>query len=335
MVLLRRVLAVVVAVGLAASTPGVSAAAIHFSHHAVEGSDTALGAPTILPTRFVAAGADNLDCSWVHRPDGNVSLLYTTDGGMREVVLRLNVGTGPTWGVPSPAVPLPLLNGSVRLTAPRGQVVQLNRATSEINNSQGVGTGLSEFRFAGLVDAYPLGITRLNGEWDAVNKTFAWDVGGSHDPVWTGYDGGGIRNVVVVQRLTQPTTTAANVDQRNLDTARRAPSHTSMASTATPRLFAAFQANRVPGVTEDPSNVTALVSDDDGATWRAIPSHVTAPIPAGSKCYGAVEPSSVQLPNGTLWVLFRTQTGRLWQTHSNDHGDTLVAGMPSAFRSGS
>lgn len=308
--------------GLTAITTGTIAAAVHFPRHSAEGSDAALDAttpfpPTILSTPFVPPGGTNLDCSWVHRPDGNVSLLYTTDDGMREVVLQLNVGTEPTWGVPSPAVPLPLLNGSVRLTAPRGQVVELVELHSEMNtdannNIQGDGTGSSEFQFAGLVDAYPLGITRLNGGWDAVNKTFLWDVGGSQHLVWTGYDGGGIRNVVVV--------------------ARRAPAHAPIVSSATTRLFAAFQANRVPGVTEEPSNVTALVSDDDGATWRAILSHVTAPVPAGSKCYGAVEPTSVQLPNGTLWVLFRTQTGLLWQTHSDDYGDTLAAGTPSAFR---
>jgi hypothetical protein len=316
--------------------------------------------PALVPMPFVPAGLAGLDCSWVHRPDGNLSLLYASDDGMHEVLLHLNASPSGalTWGTPSPAVPLPVLNGTVKLGVPRGQLVGIALAlNAELNTpmpTPSSSSSSSTFRFAGLVDAYPLGTTRLNGEWNSTNNAFLWDTEGLHRLVWSGYDGGGIRNVVVVRGSGQPTSvmggastssTAEPFDTRSHRMASNAHGIDSVAMKTVgvgggdfnnnnnkPRLFAAFQANRVPGATVVASNVTAVVTDDLGNTWHTISSHVTAPIPLGSKCYGAVEPSSVQLPNGTLWLLFRTQTGLLWETSSNDGGNTLAAGTPSRFR---
>ena len=94
--------------------------------------------------------------------------------------------------------------------------------------------------------------------------------------------------------------------------------------------MAAFQANRAPGGDVRPSNVTAVFSDDGGHTWTQAQTRVTAPVPS-AQCYGAVEPTAAQAPNGSLLVYFRTQTGRLWQTRSDDSGETMLPAWASPF----
>ncbi len=68
---------------------------------------------------------------------------------------------------------------------------------------------------------------------------------------------------------------------------------------------------------------TVVYSDDAGDTWRqGTPDiKVWAPIPA----YGADEPVAIQKLDGTVWMLLRTQTGRLYETFSADGADWSVA----------
>lgn len=49
--------------------------------------------------------------------------------------------------------------------------------------------------------------------------------------------------------------------------------------------------------------------------------------------YGACEPVLVELKNCRLWMLVRTQKGRLYESFSADRGATRSAAQPSAFHS--
>ncbi len=69
-----------------------------------------------------------------------------------------------------------------------------------------------------------------------------------------------------------------------------------------------------------PNITTTLYSDDGGHTWKGPEAKLTAP------CYenyngdnvGAVEPSVVQLQDGRVWMLIRTQTGWMYESFSKD-----------------
>ncbi|MGC3972710.1 MAG: sialidase family protein [Pirellulales bacterium] len=65
---------------------------------------------------------------------------------------------------------------------------------------------------------------------------------------------------------------------------------------------------------------TAVYSDNDGQTWQISPSQLTAPCIEGYNGgnYGAVEPTIVERKDGTLWMLIRTQTGRMYEAFSAD-----------------
>src|SRR5262249_25970503 len=58
-------------------------------------------------------------------------------------------------------------------------------------------------------------------------------------------------------------------------------------------------------------------TDDGGATWHLSNSLVT-PVPDIVSAYGAVEPVVVQLKDGRVWMLLRTQMGRFWESFSRD-----------------
>ena len=77
---------------------------------------------------------------------------------------------------------------------------------------------------------------------------------------------------------------------------------------------------------------TAIYSDDDGSTWTTSPSQLTAPCTEGYNGgnYGAVEPTIVEKQDGTLWMLIRTQTGRMYESTSAD-GREWSEAKPSTF----
>ncbi len=80
--------------------------------------------------------------------------------------------------------------------------------------------------------------------------------------------------------------------------------------------------------------VTAGYSDDGGDTWKISPSRLTTPLDQtyrGSR-HGAVEPVAIELKDGWVWMLIRTQTGRLWESFSRD-GAEWTAPRPSPFPS--
>ncbi len=80
--------------------------------------------------------------------------------------------------------------------------------------------------------------------------------------------------------------------------------------------------------------VTTNYSDDNGETWQLAPVELTAPCRAdyiGSN-YGACEPSILELTDGRVWMLMRTQTGFLYESFSPD-GVGWSPARPTRFRS--
>src|SRR5581483_1156413 len=60
-----------------------------------------------------------------------------------------------------------------------------------------------------------------------------------------------------------------------------------------------------------------LYSDDKGETWRQSPSVLRIPTPALS-AIGGVEPVILQLKDGRVWMLIRSQMGRFYESFSSD-----------------
>ena len=76
----------------------------------------------------------------------------------------------------------------------------------------------------------------------------------------------------------------------------------------------------------------AIYSDDLGETWQTSKSVLRVPTPNNFGDYGAIEPVVTQLGDGRVWMLIRTQTGRLWQSFSRD-GSEWSPPEPTAFLS--
>jgi sialidase-1 len=67
-------------------------------------------------------------------------------------------------------------------------------------------------------------------------------------------------------------------------------------------------------------------SDDDGRTWRRGRGVVACPQ------RGAMEPGLLELRDGRLLQIIRTQMGEIWHSHSSDGGDTWTEARPWTMR---
>jgi sialidase-1 len=67
---------------------------------------------------------------------------------------------------------------------------------------------------------------------------------------------------------------------------------------------------------------TVYFSDDDGRTWRRSSPDLEAPK------RGAMEPGLVELSDGRLLQIIRTQTGKIWHSYSSDRGETWSEAKP-------
>jgi hypothetical protein len=65
------------------------------------------------------------------------------------------------------------------------------------------------------------------------------------------------------------------------------------------------------------SSITTVYSDDNGETWQRSPVDVTVETPDLST-WGASEPAVLELKNGQVWMLIRTQRGRFYEAFSDD-----------------
>lgn len=77
---------------------------------------------------------------------------------------------------------------------------------------------------------------------------------------------------------------------------------------------------------------TTIFSDDDGETWKPSRAALTAPCYENynGANYGACEPTIIELKDGRVWMLIRTQTGWLYESFSRD-GVTWSEPRPSRF----
>jgi hypothetical protein len=62
---------------------------------------------------------------------------------------------------------------------------------------------------------------------------------------------------------------------------------------------------------------TLIYSDDAGDTW-GLANSLSVPVPDIVSAYGAVEPVVLQLQDGRVWMLIRTQQGRFYESFSPD-----------------
>lgn len=76
---------------------------------------------------------------------------------------------------------------------------------------------------------------------------------------------------------------------------------------------------------------SAMYSDDDGETWHQSPSVLKTPTPDITTIEGAVEPVAIQLKDGRVWMLIRSQMGRFYESYSNDDGKTFSPARPTSL----
>ena len=63
-------------------------------------------------------------------------------------------------------------------------------------------------------------------------------------------------------------------------------------------------------------------SDDDGRGWTLSPTKLEAPK------RGAMEPGLLEMPDGRILQIIRTQTGMIWHSYSSDRGKTWSEAIP-------
>ncbi|MBK8090496.1 MAG: exo-alpha-sialidase [Verrucomicrobiaceae bacterium] len=72
----------------------------------------------------------------------------------------------------------------------------------------------------------------------------------------------------------------------------------------------------------DPFRTVVYRSDDDGRTWQRGRTLVSAPK------RGAMEPGLIEMKDGRVMQIIRTQTGYIWHSYSSDGGDTWTEAQP-------
>lgn len=92
----------------------------------------------------------------------------------------------------------------------------------------------------------------------------------------------------------------------------------------------------IPGQAPIPKGMftsTVIYSDDYGKTWNQSDAQITSPTyNYNGNNYGAIEGSIAELSQkGNLYSLFRTQTGFLYESYSNDNGNTWSQAKASRF----
>lgn len=80
--------------------------------------------------------------------------------------------------------------------------------------------------------------------------------------------------------------------------------------------------------------VAVLRSSDDGVTWSSPSPRFDLPNSNGNHD-GVVEPTLVQLKDGTVWFIARTNLGALWEARSNDDGLTWSPLRPTRIHASS
>jgi len=76
---------------------------------------------------------------------------------------------------------------------------------------------------------------------------------------------------------------------------------------------------------------SALYSDDNGESWHQSPSVLRTTTPDIETIEGAVEPVALQLKDGRVWMLIRSQMGRFYESYSTDDGNTWSPAVPTSL----
>ncbi|HZW71496.1 MAG TPA: sialidase family protein [Hanamia sp.] len=80
------------------------------------------------------------------------------------------------------------------------------------------------------------------------------------------------------------------------------------------------------------NEIISMYSDDKGITWKRSLNSIKIQVESSRKTrYGAIEPVVVQLKNGKIWMLIRTNNGYLYQSFSTDGGSTWQRAQPTNF----
>jgi hypothetical protein len=80
-------------------------------------------------------------------------------------------------------------------------------------------------------------------------------------------------------------------------------------------------------------NSSAVYSDDGGKTWIKSQSELKTPTPDIETIEGAVEPVVLQLGDGRVWMLIRSQMGRFYESFSSDDGANWTRPIPTSIDS--
>jgi len=73
------------------------------------------------------------------------------------------------------------------------------------------------------------------------------------------------------------------------------------------------------------------LSDDGGRTWRPSKDECVVDTGGGGIESGACEPVVIELNDGRVWMMIRTQGGYQYESFSSDGGDTWTEPVPSRF----
>lgn len=88
------------------------------------------------------------------------------------------------------------------------------------------------------------------------------------------------------------------------------------------RLLAPVSTAPQVGTKNDSFKTVVYRSDDDGRTWQRGTTLLGAPK------RGAMEPGLIELKDGRVLQIIRTQTGKIWHAYSKDGGDTWTEATP-------
>jgi len=78
------------------------------------------------------------------------------------------------------------------------------------------------------------------------------------------------------------------------------------------------------------NEIATLYSDDSGENWVMADDLLTIEVdPHNVTRYGAIEPTLIEQKNGDVWMLIRTNTGRLYESFSKDRGTTWSQPQPT------
>jgi len=227
----------------------------------------------------------------VRLPDGSLmgSFIRGMDG-VQEVAARYSTDNGYTWSEPQTLLKLPKQGGT--WGGPEVLVDREGEVHLFFLKWDKVGTELPG-EDEGVIEGYLGG---HSGNWLNIWHTKSTDgrtKWRAPKLVWKGYTGA-LNSVIQMSngRILLPF------------------------SCTTPRSWS----KRGPGVDEFTYtgyfDSTLIYSDDAGDTWHPADS-LSVPTP-NIGTYGAIEPVVLQLKDGRVWMLIRTQMGRFWESFSDD-----------------